>query len=175
MYFYNPIIQFVDYLRYREAVRKADQAHAANGERYYVMPTANRSRTATDKPVLSLIVMDRANFRKLKQKHYVTHRASVRDLVSECFYCTAYRDGNGYLDAIGRKMKLALYFSYCRSQRAIAAESRRQRRQRAIRRYIAPFRRLLLPIYKRFRSSSTDTKSPSTDQNVAHVKEIAIF
>lgn len=44
-----------------------------------------------------LIIMDRFNLRKLKHKGYINHKAFVRDLVSESFYFTPYRDGNGYL------------------------------------------------------------------------------
>lgn len=107
---YNPITKFIDYLRYREAVKKAEKAHKQTGERYYVMPA-----TGTDKP--TLIIMNRDNFRKLRKKHYINHNAKVRDLLNECFYCTAYSNGNGFLDAKGRKMKLSLYFSYCQAIR----------------------------------------------------------
>lgn len=109
---YNPFQQFIDYLRYREAVKKADKAHKETGERYYVMPANNQS----GKP--NLIIMDRWNFRKLRQKHYINPKAKVRDLVNECFYCTPYVNGDGYLDHKGRKIKLSLYFSYCKSIRA---------------------------------------------------------
>lgn len=105
---YNPLQQFFDYLRYREAVKKADKAHLETGERYYVMPSTGGK----------LIIMDRSNFRGLKRKHYVSHNAKVRDLVNECFYLTPYRNGDGYLDKEGRKIKLALYFSWCKVVRA---------------------------------------------------------
>lgn len=123
---YNPFLQFVDYLRYREAVKKADNAHTKNGERYYVMPATAPSGSAAGKP--SLIVMDRYNFRKLKQKHYINRNATQRDLLSECFYCTAYRNGDGYLDAAGRKIKLALYFSYCEATRTKAKQLKKHKK-----------------------------------------------
>lgn len=72
-------------LRLREAVRKAEDAHSQTGERYYVMPLSGSKG--------KLIIMDRFNFRKLKQKGYITHKAHVRDLERECFYFTAYRNG----------------------------------------------------------------------------------
>lgn len=106
---YNPFQQLFDYLRYREAVKKADKEHLKTGERYYVMPSTSGK----------LIIMDRLNFRGLKKKHYVSHNAKVRDLVNECFYLTPYRNGDGYLDDKGRKIKLALYFSWCKSVRAM--------------------------------------------------------
>ena len=113
---YNPFKQFVDYLRYREAVKKADKAHAQTGERYYVMPALVPEGSPSG---IKLLVMDRFNFRKLKQKGYINNRANVRDLVSECFYCTPYRNGDGYLDARGRRIKLSLYFSYCQTTRTL--------------------------------------------------------
>lgn len=117
---YNPFLQFVDYLRYREAVKKANKAYENTHERYYVMPGYSK------KGKISLLVMDRFNFRKLKQKNYIKRDASVRDLLNECFYCTPYRNGDGYLDDAGRKIKLALYFSYCESQRNLRKQNKKK-------------------------------------------------
>lgn len=103
----NLFRRFFQYLRYREAVKKADKAHAQTGERYYVMPTVNGK----------LIVMDRANFRIMKKKHYLNPNATVRDLINESFYMTPYRLGNGYLDKKGRRIKLLLYYSWCDAYR----------------------------------------------------------
>lgn len=105
---YNPFKQFFDYLRYREAVKKADEAHMKTGERYYVIPSTSGK----------LIIMDRFNFRGLKKKHFINQNARIRDLVNECFYLTPYRNGDGYLDKEGRKLKLALYYSWCKAVRA---------------------------------------------------------
>ena len=118
---YNPFKQFVDYLRYREAVKKADKAHAKTGERYYVMPALVSEGSPSG---IKLLVMDRFNFRKLKQKGYINNRANVRDLVSECFYCTPYRNGDGYLDARGKRIKLSLYFSYCQTTRTLRKQKK---------------------------------------------------
>ena len=107
----NPFVHFKDYLRYREAVKKADKAHAESGERYYVMPSVD----AKGNPLL--IVMDRFNFRKLKQKKYISYKATVRDLVNECFYLTPYRDGTGGLDKFGTVLKREMYYDYCQAQR----------------------------------------------------------
>ena len=62
---YNPITKLRDYLRYSEAVKKADEAHAKDGDRYYVVPSNNK-----DGKIL-LLVMDRKNFRRLKFKGYI--------------------------------------------------------------------------------------------------------
>lgn len=119
---YNPFKQFTDYLRYREAVKMANEAHEKDGDRYYVVASGQEN----GKP--GLIVMDRKNFRKLKQKGYIDKNANIRDLVSECFYCTPYLNGDGYLDAAGRKLKLALYFSYCESVRKMAKLQKKQKK-----------------------------------------------
>jgi hypothetical protein len=65
-------------LRLRKAVQLADQAHLADGERYYVVPSTEKG--------IKLIVLNRRNFRLLKQKHYVSRNARVITLDSECFY-----------------------------------------------------------------------------------------
>ena len=117
---YNVFHQFFDYMRYYAAVNKADRAHEKTGERYYVMPSTGYNR--------KLIIVDRPNFRKLKQKGYISHRANQRDLVSECFYCTPYINGNGYLDEQGRKKKLAQYFSWCKAQRKLKSQKKHERK-----------------------------------------------
>lgn len=75
---------------YSLAVRKADNAHSENGERYYVMPSEDGR----------LVVVDRRNFRVLKRKNYIPKDASVADMQRECFYCTPpYRNGKGEMPA----------------------------------------------------------------------------
>lgn len=91
-------------LRLREAMRQAEEAHGENGQRYYVMPTSGTSG--------QLIIMDRDNFRKLKQKHYISYSTFVSDLERECFYCTPYRNGTGELSAVAIAMKKKQYFSW---------------------------------------------------------------
>lgn len=94
-------------LRLNEAVRQADKAHGENGNRYYVMPTSGTSG--------QLIIMDRNNFRKLKQKGYINNRTFVRDLEMECFYCTPYRNGTGVLSPAVVALKRKQYFSWLNS------------------------------------------------------------
>jgi len=91
------INKYRDLLRLRRAVLMADNAHLEDGERYYVMPTADGK----------LMVMDRRNFRIMKKKGYINSDARVNDLVSECFYCTPYRNGDGELppDVVARKRR----------------------------------------------------------------------
>ena len=63
-------------LRLREAVRQADEKHKETGERYYVMPAGGKKG--------QLIIMDRKNFRKLKQKANAS-TARLMETVQLCF------------------------------------------------------------------------------------------
>ncbi len=101
-------------LRLREAIRQADKAHKETGERYYVMPaTSKRGETR-------LLIMDRRNFRKLKQKRYISRNAMVRHLERECFYCTPYKElpylrfrlNSGLLSEDEIKAKRQAYFNW---------------------------------------------------------------
>lgn len=91
-------------LRLHEAIRKADKAHLLYGNRYYVLPVAGKKN--------KLIVIDRANFRKLKFKHYINQNSFVNDLERECFYHTPYRNGTGGLSAEAVALKKKQYFSW---------------------------------------------------------------
>lgn len=103
---------------YREAIRKADRAHAKDGRRYYVLPSAEGK----------LLIMDRENFRILKQKHYINHRARVQDLLDECFYCTPYRYGDGVLSHDELKLKKQQYLSWCRAYHKLKNTKRYRKR-----------------------------------------------
>lgn len=103
-------------LRLTEAVRQADKAHEETGERYYVMPTTGTSG--------QLLIMDRSNFRKLKQKGYIAHEATVANLEMECFYCTPYRNGEGVLQGEIVSMKRKQYFKWLNSMRKRHGEIR---------------------------------------------------
>ena len=90
--------------RLREAVRQADEKHKETGERYYVMPAGGKKG--------QLIIMDRKNFRKLKQKGYINHNTFVGDLERECFYCTTYGNGSAMLPSAVIALKRKQYFSW---------------------------------------------------------------
>lgn len=100
----NIFKKFKASLRFLEAVRKADKAHEATGERYYVMPMGENKK--------QLIILDRRNFRKLKHKGYVNSSVKISDLERECFYCTSYRNGKDALPTSVRNMKLNLYYKW---------------------------------------------------------------
>lgn len=100
----NPFRKIKAYLRYREAVRKADEAHERTGARYYVMPASGTKKV--------LLIMDRSNFRKLRHTGYITNKAFVADLNRECFYATPYRNGSIKMSASVIKLKRQQYYAW---------------------------------------------------------------
>jgi hypothetical protein len=106
-------------LRLREAVKLANKAHQQTGKRYYVMPSVGSNG--------KLIVMDRQNFRKLKQKRYVSNQAHIFDLVRECFYCTPYANGDQYLSEADRKKKVGQYFAWLEHERHLRKAKQRNK------------------------------------------------
>lgn len=112
----NIIRRFRDYLQLREAVKRADEAHEKDGGRYYVMPSNDGK----------LIIMDRKNFRKLKQKGYISRKAMVNNLISESFYFTPYANGDGYISEGFRKAKVMMYYSWCETMRKIKKNGKRK-------------------------------------------------
>lgn len=104
-------------LQLREAVRQADEAHEKTGERYYVMPSFGGDA--------KLVVMDRYNFRKLKHKGYITHKATVSNVINECFYFTPYRNGDGFLTKKDRKRKTQQFLAWVEAER----KARKQRKK----------------------------------------------
>ena len=94
-------------LRMREAVRQAQEAHQKTGERYYIMPTSGISG--------ELMIVDRKNFRKLKQKGYINRNTSVASLVRICFYATPYRTGIGEIPV--RNENYMSWVEVCKNRR----------------------------------------------------------
>lgn len=88
----------------REAIAQANELFAKTGERQYVVATSDKQP--------KLIIMDRKNFRKLKQKRYITHKAFIRDLEVESFYHTPYRNGSGELPPHIEKTKRRYYYKW---------------------------------------------------------------
>ena len=70
----NIFLKIHAFLQLRQAVKLADKCHAEDGGRYYVMPTFNRTKGGKRKHALAVI--DRSNFRKLKQKHSLNMSAT---------------------------------------------------------------------------------------------------
>jgi len=90
-------------LMLREAIRKADDAHAAGGGRFYVLGTTDGK----------LIVTDKKNFRGLKRKGYIDRNATTQDALNECFYFTPFKDGSGYITPEILAIKRKQYLSWC--------------------------------------------------------------
>lgn len=90
-------------LRLKEAIRLADKAHKETGNRYYVLPNGNKGK---------LMIVDRANFRKLKQKNYLPRKMYIYDITHYCFYCTPYKDGRGKLSKKDLEAKRELYIKF---------------------------------------------------------------
>lgn len=103
----NPYYAIKDYLRFREAVIMADDAHAKDSDRYYVMPTMNGK----------LMVMDRKNFRILKQKGYIAKNASMQSAIRECFYYTPKIGEVEPMTASIGKAKYEEYKQWCKAMR----------------------------------------------------------
>lgn len=94
--------RFKAYLALREAIRKADDAHAAGGGRFYVLGDANGN----------LIVTDKKNFRGLKRKGYIDRNATTQDALNECFYFTPFKDGHGSITPFIQDIKRKQYLSW---------------------------------------------------------------
>lgn len=95
--------RFKAYLALREAIRKADDAHANGGGRYYVLGTTDGK----------LIVTNKKNYRGLKRKGYINRNATTQDALNECFYFTPFKDGSGYITPEILAIKRQQYISWC--------------------------------------------------------------
>lgn len=98
----NPIQKLKARLILDEAVRQADNAHAQNCERYYVMPNLDGR----------LVVMTKHDLKFFKRKGYVGRASHVNDLIRESFYFTPYRNGDGIIppDVIDLKRRQYYYW-----------------------------------------------------------------
>lgn len=113
----NIFSKFKAYLRLREAVIKADKAHAENGERYYVIPAADEK----------LLITDRKNFRILKQKGYIHRNRTVTDLIAMSFYFTPYKNGSKALSldyAIEKREQYFRWVENCRKAKKTKKEAK---------------------------------------------------
>ena len=107
MYIFHIFRHFRDYLRLRSAIRMADEQHAKDGDRYYVVPSTNGQ----------LLIMDRKNFKKLKQKGYINRGETLNNLRRGAFYYTPYNNGTDAMTSQDRKEHAELYYMWCNMQR----------------------------------------------------------
>lgn len=116
---YNFIHHFIDYLKLRKAIITADELHAKDSDRYYVMPGSDGK----------LIIMDRKNFKRLKRKGYINKNARLYDLRRECFYHTPYPDGSDIMPAYVRKDRAEAYYQWAATQRIINRQKKQHGKQ----------------------------------------------
>lgn len=126
----NPFRKFKAALELREAIKKANNAHDATGERFFVMPNADGR----------LVVMDRKNFRKLRFKRYINRGVYVSDLILESFYFTPCREGRLPLSENLRKAKVKSFFEW----KELLFKKERAQRRRAIKAKIAKFKAIFI-------------------------------
>lgn len=98
----NIFTRFKAYLQLRDAINTADKAHAENGQRFYVVAAGNRK----------LLVLCRSDLKQLRLKHWVHHTTNVHSLISECFYHTPHRNGNGAMSPSEFKIRKSLYYQW---------------------------------------------------------------
>lgn len=98
-----------DYLRLRAAIQTADEQHAKDGDRYYVIPSTDGK----------LLIMDRKNFRAMKRKHYIGKNVTLNDLKRECFYHTPYANRTGAITPEERNARANSYYAWCSIQHSI--------------------------------------------------------
>lgn len=98
----NIFKKFMAFLRFREAVKQADNAYKINGRRFYVLPSAGRK----------LVIMDRKNFRELRRKHYIDRNAKVPQLAESSVYCTPDARGMGGTPPEAFKAKFHNYIKW---------------------------------------------------------------
>ncbi len=103
----NFIRKFVAYMQLRQAIKKADNAHLQDHDRYFVIAGGHSEK---GRPLL--IVLDRRNFKLLKKHKYILRGAKVKDLIRESFYFTPCMTGYGGVDEKGRKVKLQQYYAW---------------------------------------------------------------
>ena len=124
----NIFIRFYAYLQYRDAVRKAEKAYAKNNRRYYVMPNA--------KGKVKLIVTDRNNFRRLRQKHYISQGIKMVDVKRYCFFYTGVKVNTDEISESEMNVRLNRYFAWYDARRQRARQLRKQKRRAYIRRLL---------------------------------------
>lgn len=122
----NIFVSIYAWLQYREAVRRADKAHAECGNRYYVMPNAGGK--------IKLIVTDRKNFRQMRLKHYIDSSVKMDDVTMKCFYFTPDRQEKNAIDDFMRDIKLRMYYEWYEKRRARDIRDRKRKRKDWLRR-----------------------------------------
>lgn len=115
----NPIWKLKARLTLDEAIKQADEAHAKNCERYYVLPNLDGK----------LVVMTKHDLKYFKRKGYVGKQSHVIDLIRESFYFTPYRNGSGWITPEDKRIKRRQYYKWCIVVRKELSMKRKQQRR----------------------------------------------
>ena len=81
----------------------ADEYHAQDGQRYYVVAGATDGR---------LLVIDRSRLRELKKAKRIDYSITVKSLEEKCFYHTPYANGDGQLTKEDIAIKREDFFNW---------------------------------------------------------------
>lgn len=104
--FIQTIMAPVRYLRaciaYRRAVNMAEEYHAKDNNRYYVICGSGRT----------LNVITREHFRKLKRRGFINDKATVSTLEKRAFYYTAYPNGQGAMTPEDEKARRTICINW---------------------------------------------------------------
>lgn len=117
------IVRCKSTIDYCNAVKMADEYHARDGQRYYVVAGATDGR---------LLVMDRARFRALKKANRLDYSITLQSLTEKSFYFTAHGNGTGALTKEGIAEKRRDFYRWRQSifeqRQKVKAALRKQRR-----------------------------------------------
>lgn len=117
----NIFIKFKAYLRFKEAIRQAEEKLKSTGQRHYVL----RGRFC------ELVVTDRKNYRGMRMKHYISDaEAKIADVVERCLYHTSYRDGVGAMSVEELDKRMNKYYDWYESARREKRIYKRQQRKK---------------------------------------------
>lgn len=100
MNIFRPII---GYIRLKLAIHKAEEAHARNGQRFYVIPAQNKKQ---------LVITDRRNFRIMRMKKYFHRDMIMRDVDDACIYYTAHRNEESPMSRSERKRRALGFYRW---------------------------------------------------------------
>lgn len=98
----NIFKKFRAFLRFREAVKVADNAYQKSGQKHYVLPQVDGK----------LLVMDRKNFRGLRRKGYISRNVSLSLMASHCIYSTCDARGRGGVEQEQLKDRFNDYLNF---------------------------------------------------------------
>lgn len=90
------------FIQLQSAIIKADRYHQLNGQRHYVMPF----------PDGKLVIFSKDSFKDWKRKGYLQKLSSVGSMERQCFYHTAYQNGNGAMDEDTILLREAVFYAW---------------------------------------------------------------